>query len=186
MGAKVSSELVVNGIIAVILSVLGIMVYIWLRFEWQFGLGAAASLLHDAIVVVGLFSLFQLEFDLTIVAAVLTVIGYSINDTVVVFDRARGLAQVQEDAARRCAEPLVQRDAEPHGDDGRHHDARLLAIYFFGGPTVDGFAFAVIFGIIIGSYSSIYVASASCCISGSSATGRPGGAAGTSFGSGKA
>ena len=87
-----------------VLSFVGIMIYVWLRFEWQFALGAVASLVHDAIVVVGLFALTQIEFNLTIVAAILTVIGYSINDTVVVFDRVREvLAQVQEDAAApRC------------------------------------------------------------------------------------
>lgn len=161
VGAKVSGELVRDGVIAVLLSVLGIMFYIWLRFEWQFGLGAAASLLHDAIVVVGMFSLFQLEFNLTIVAAVLTVIGYSINDTVVVFDRVREvlrkykkmpLIEVLNLAFNETLSRTVMTVATTM--------IALLAIFFFGGPTVSGFAFAVIFGIVIGSYSSIYVASA--------------------------
>lgn len=161
VGAKVSSELVRDGVFAVLLSVLGIMIYIWLRFEWQFGLGAAASLLHDAIVVVGMFSLFQLEFDLTIVAAVLTVVGFSINDTVVVFDRVREVLRkykkmplvdvlnlaFNETLSRTVMTVLTTMLA-------------LLAILFFGGPTVRGFAIAVIFGIVIGTYSSIYVASA--------------------------
>ena len=89
VGGKVSDELVVTGIIAVGLSLLAIMFYVWLRFEWQFAVGAVVSLFHDVVVVVGVFSLFQLQFDLTIVAALLTIIGYSINDTVVVFDRVR-------------------------------------------------------------------------------------------------
>lgn len=188
VGAKVSSELVVNGIIAVILSVLGIMVYIWLRFEWQFGLGAAASLLHDAIVVVGLFSLFQLEFDLTIVAAVLTVIGYSINDTVVVFDRVREVLRKYKkmplvDVLNLSFNETLSRTVMTVATTM----LALLAIYFFGGPTVDGFAFAVIFGIIIGSYSSIYVASAVVLYFGVKRDwAAKGGAAGTSFGSGKA
>ena len=161
VGAKVSSELVRDGMIAVLLSVFGIMFYIWLRFEWQFGLGAAASLLHDAIVVVGVFSVFQLEFNLTIVAAVLTVIGYSINDTVVVFDRVREvlrkykkkpLAEVLNLALNETLSRTVMTVVTTL--------IALLAVYFFGGPTVSGFAFAVIFGILIGSYSSIYVASA--------------------------
>ena len=161
VGAKVSDELVRDGVIAVLLSVFGIMIYIWLRFEWQFGLGAAASLLHDAIVVVGMFSLFQLEFDLTIVAAVLTVVGFSINDTVVVFDRVREVLRkykkmplvevlnlaFNETLSRTVMTVLTTMLA-------------LLAILFFGGPTVRGFAIAVIFGILIGTYSSIYVASA--------------------------
>ena len=161
VGAKVSDELVRDGVLAVLLSVFGIMIYIWLRFEWQFGLGAAASLLHDAIVVVGMFSLFQIEFDLTIVAAVLTVVGFSINDTVVVFDRVREVLRkykkmplvevlnlaFNETLSRTVMTVLTTMLA-------------LLAILFFGGPTVRGFAIAVIFGIVIGTYSSIYVASA--------------------------
>jgi preprotein translocase subunit SecF len=161
VGAKVSNELVRDGVLAVLLSVLGIMIYIWLRFEWQFGLGAAASLLHDAIVVVGMFSLFQLEFNLTIVAAVLTVLGYSINDTVVVFDRVREVMRkykrtplkdllnlaFNETLSRTVMTLLTTMLA-------------LVAILAFGGPTVSGFAIAVIFGILIGTYSSIYVASA--------------------------
>ncbi|MER2507538.1 protein translocase subunit SecF [Amaricoccus sp.] len=161
VGAKVSSELVTDGILAVLLSVLGIMIYIWLRFEWQFGLGAAASLLHDAIVVVGMFSLFQLEFNLTIVAAVLTVIGYSINDTVVVFDRVREVLRKYKkmplvDVLNLAFNETLSRTVMTVATTM----IALLAIFFFGGPTVSGFAFAVIFGIVIGSYSSIYVASA--------------------------
>ncbi|PZQ51366.1 MAG: protein translocase subunit SecF [Rhodovulum sulfidophilum] len=161
VGAKVSDELVRDGVIAVLLSVFGIMIYIWLRFEWQFGLGAAASLLHDAIVVVGMFSFFQLEFDLTIVAAVLTVVGFSINDTVVVFDRVREVLRkykkmslydilnlaFNETLSRTVMTVLTTMLA-------------LVAILVFGGPTVRNFAIAVIFGILIGTYSSIYVASA--------------------------
>ncbi len=161
VGAKVSSELVTDGILAVLLSVLGIMFYIWLRFEWQFGLGAAASLLHDAIVVVGMFSLFQLEFNLTIVAAVLTVIGYSINDTVVVFDRVREVLRKYKkmplvDVLNLAFNETLSRTVMTVATTM----LALLAIFLFGGPTVSGFAFAVIFGIVIGSYSSIYVASA--------------------------
>ena len=105
-------------VLAVVLSFIGIMIYVWLRFEWQFALGAVVSLVHDAILVVGIFCLLQLEFNLTIVAAILTVIGYSINDTVVVFDRVREvLRKYKKHAAARRAEPRAQRDAEPHGDD---------------------------------------------------------------------
>jgi preprotein translocase SecF subunit len=118
VGGKVSGELVRAGALALALSFLGIMVYVWLRFEWQFALGSVLSLMHDAIMTIGLFSLLQLEFNLTIVAAVLTVIGYSINDTVVVFDRMRREpAEVQENAPEGRAEPVAERDAEPDGDD---------------------------------------------------------------------
>lgn len=160
VGAKVSDELVRDGVIAVLLSVVGIMFYIWLRFEWQFGLGAAASLLHDAIVVVGMFSLLQLEFDLTIVAAVLTVIGFSINDTVVVFDRVREVLRKYKkmplkDVLNLAFNETLSRTVMTVMTTM----IALVAILLFGGPTVNGFAIAVIFGIVIGTYSSIYVAS---------------------------
>lgn len=149
---------------------------------------AAASLLHDAIVVVGLFSVFQLEFDLTIVAAVLTVIGYSINDTVVVFDRVREVLRKYKkmplvDVLNLSFNETLSRTVMTVATTM----LALLAIYFFGGPTVDGFAFAVIFGIIIGSYSSIYVASAVVLYFGVKRDwAAKGGAAGTNFGGGKA
>ena len=161
VGAKVSGELVVDGILAVVLSFLGIMIYVWMRFEWQFALGAVASLVHDAILVVGLFALTQMEFNLTIVAAILTVIGYSINDTVVVFDRVREvlrkykrmpLADVLNLALNETLSRTVMTSSTTL--------IALIAIYLFGGPTVEGFAAAVIFGVLIGTYSSIYVASA--------------------------
>ncbi len=161
VGAKVSSELVVDGVLAVVLSFVGIMIYVWLRFEWQFALGAVASLVHDAILVVGLFALTQMEFSLTIVAAILTVIGYSINDTVVVFDRVREvlrkykkmpLADILNIALNETLSRTVMTSLTTL--------IALVAIFFFGGPVVHGFAAAVIFGVLIGTYSSIYVASA--------------------------
>ena len=114
-----------TGIIAVALSLLAIMFYVWLRFEWQFAVGAVVSLFHDVVVVVGVFSLFQLQFDLTIVAALLTIIGYSINDTVVVFDRVReNLRKYKKMPLQRRPEPLAERDAEPHDDDDLHRADR--------------------------------------------------------------
>ncbi|TPE53751.1 protein translocase subunit SecF [Amaricoccus solimangrovi] len=161
VGAKVSEELVRDGVIAVLLSVVGIMIYVWLRFEWQFGLGAAASLLHDAIVVVGLFSVFQLEFNLTIVAAVLTVLGYSINDTVVVFDRVREVLRKYKKMPLRDVLNLALNETLSRTVMTVLTTLlALIAILLFGGQTVRGFAIAVIFGILIGTYSSIYVASA--------------------------
>lgn len=161
VGAKVSSELVRNGVLAIVLSFVGIGIYVWLRYEWQFALGAVASLVHDAIVTVGIFCLFQIEFDLTIIAAILTVLGYSINDTVVVFDRVREvlrkykklpLAEVMNIALNETLSRTVMTSLTTL--------IALLAIYFFGGPVLSGFAFAVIFGVLVGTYSSIYVASA--------------------------
>lgn len=160
VGAKVSDELVRDGVLAVLLSVFAIMIYIWLRFEWQFGLGAAASLLHDAIVVVGMFSLFQLDFDLTIVAAVLTVVGFSINDTVVVFDRVREVLRKYKRMPIRDVLNLAFNETLSRTVmTVMTTMLALVAILIFGGPTVRGFSIAVIFGILIGTYSSIYVAS---------------------------
>lgn len=161
VGAKVSGELVWSGILSVALSLVAIMVYIWLRFEWQFALGAVASLLHDVIVTIGMFSLLQLEFNLTIIAAILTIIGYSINDTVVVFDRVR------ESLRKYKKTPLVEvinmalnetlsRTVMTSGTTL----IALGALLLLGGPVTAGFAFAVIWGVLVGTYSSIYVATA--------------------------
>jgi preprotein translocase subunit SecF len=161
VGSKVSAELVWDGILAVLLSFVAIMIYVWLRFEWQFSLGAVVSLIHDAILTIGVFSLFQLEFNLTIVAAILTVIGYSINDTVVVFDRVR------ENLRKYKKMPLVEVVNLSLNETFSRTVMTslttliaLLAIFFFGGGVVSGFAFAVIWGVGVGTYSSIYVATA--------------------------
>ena len=119
VGGKVSGELVRTGVIAVLLALLAIMFYVWLRFEWQFGVGAVVSLLHDVIVTVGVFSLLQLQFDLTIVAALLTIIGFSINDTVVVFDRVReNLRKYKKMPLRDVMNLALNETLEPHDDDG--------------------------------------------------------------------
>jgi preprotein translocase subunit SecF len=188
VGAKVSSELVRAGVLALLLSFVGIMIYIWLRFEWQFALGAVLSLVHDAIVTVGVFSLMQFEFNLTIIAALLTVIGYSINDTVVVFDRMREnlrkykkmpLGEVMNLALNETLSRTVMTSLTTL--------LALLAIFYFGGPVVHGFSFAVIFGVIIGTYSSIYVAGATVLWLGVKRDwSKPDGAAGTQFGDIKA
>ena len=162
VGSKVSGELIWKGVLAVLLSVAGIMIYIWMRFEWQFALGAAFSVLHDAIVTVGLFSLLQLEFNLTIVAAVLTVMGYSINDTVVIFDRVRELLRKYKkmplpELMNLALNETLSRTVMTSSTTM----LALFAIFFFGGDVVHGFATAMIFGgVIVGTYSTIYVACA--------------------------
>ncbi len=184
VGAKVSGELVRGGILAVLLSFGAIMVYVWLRFEWQFALGAVASLVHDAVVTIGVFSLLQLEFNLTIVAALLTIIGYSINDTVVVFDRVR------ENLRKFKKMPLVEvmnlslnETLSRTAMTSVTTLLALLAIYVFGGDVVDGFAFAVIWGVGVGTYSSIYVATAIVLWLGVKRDwSKPGTKAGTEFG----
>ena len=187
VGAKVSGELVRAGVLAVALSFIGIMIYIWLRFEWQFALGAVLSLIHDAIVTVGAFSLMQFEFNLTIIAALLTVIGYSINDTVVVFDRMREnlrkykkmpLAEVMNLALNETLSRTVMTSLTTL--------IALFAIFWFSGPVVHGFAFAVIFGVIVGTYSSIYVAGATVLWLGVKRDwSKPDAAAGAKFGDAK-
>jgi preprotein translocase subunit SecF len=161
VGAKVSSELARSGFLAVGLAFLAVMVYVWLRFEWQFSVGAVISLIHDAILTVGIFSILRLEFNLTIVAAILTVIGYSINDTVVVFDRVREnlrkykklpLVEVMNLSLNETLSRTVMTSATTL--------LALLAIYFFGGDVISGFAFAVMWGVLVGTYSSIYLATA--------------------------
>ena len=122
VGPKVSGELIMTAIIAVTLAVGAILVYIWLRFEWQFALGAVAALVHDVILTIGIFSLLQIRFDLATIAAILTIIGYSINDTVVIFDRLReNPPQIQEDGASGGDEPLGERNTVAHAHDLGHH-----------------------------------------------------------------
>ena len=121
VGPAVSSELRMTGIIAVLVGLLAISAYVWFRFEWQFAVGVVVSLMHDVLLVAGIFSLFQLEFDLSIVAALLTILGYSVNDTVVVSDRIReNLRKYKRMDARRAAQHLDQRDAVAHHPDRRH------------------------------------------------------------------
>jgi preprotein translocase subunit SecF len=161
VGGKVSGELVQTGIIAVVVALFAIMVYVWLRFEWQFGVGAVVSLLHDVIVTVGVFSVLQLQFDLTIVAALLTIIGFSINDTVVVFDRVReNLRKYKKMPLRDVMNLALNETLSRTFMTVFTVLIALFALLLFGGPVVFGFAFAVIFGILCGTYSSIWVASA--------------------------
>ncbi len=129
VGPKVSQELVLTAFMSVAAAVVAILVYIWLRFEWQFSVGLVAALMHDVIVTIGIFVLFQIKFDLTTVAALLTILGYSVNDTVVIFDRLRAARephQVQAAAAARPDEPVGQRDAEPDDHDCRDHADRAF------------------------------------------------------------
>jgi len=162
VGAKVSAELFRNGVLALVLSCVAIMVYIWLRFEWQFAVGSVVSLIHDAVVTVGLFSLLQIEFNLTSIAAILTVIGYSLNDTVVVFDRMR--ENLRKYKKRPLADVLNLSLNETFSRTVMTSSSTLialLALLVFGGPIVYGFALAMIVGgVIAGTYSSIYVAGA--------------------------
>jgi len=159
VGPKVGAELIEAGIWAVSLSILAIVVYIWFRFEWQFAVGALVALLHDVIITLGLFSVLRLEFDLTTVAAVLTLAGYSINDTVVVYDRVR------EKLRRYKKMPLVEllnlalnKTLSRTILTSLTTLAAVLSLLFLGGDVLRNFSAALAFGIVIGTYSTIYVA----------------------------
>ena len=159
VGPTVSQELIESGTLAVILAIFGVLVYIWLRFEWQFSVGAVIALVHDVVLTIGMFSALQIEFGLPIIAAILTIVGYSLNDTVVVYDRVR------ENLRKYKKMPL------PELIDLSINDVlsrtvvtsittliALLALYILGGEVIRGFVFAMIWGVVIGTYSSIFVA----------------------------
>ncbi len=159
VGPKVSGELVEAGIIAVLAAVAAVLVYIWFRFEWQFGVGAVVALVHDVLLTIGFFSLTQLEFNLSIIAALLTIVGYSLNDTVVVYDRVR------ENLRRYRKMPLPdlfnKSINETLARTVMTSVTTLLALgslYLFGGEVISGFTAAMIWGVFIGTYSSIFVA----------------------------
>lgn len=159
VGPKVSGELIKTAFLAVGASLLLICIYIWMRFEWQFSVGALVSLFHDVIVTIGLFAVLQIRFDLTTIAAILTIIGYSINDTVVIFDRLR------ENLRKYKTTPLIDlmnlSVNETLGRTVMTSGTTLMALVvllFLGGDVIRGFVFAITFGIVIGTYSSLYVA----------------------------
>ncbi|HEX7815778.1 protein translocase subunit SecF [Dyella sp.] len=160
VGSQVGEELRSDGIIAVILVIVGIMLYLWIRFEWRFAVAALLTEVHDALVTVGIFALTQREFDLTVLASVLAVVGYSINDKVVVFDRIRELFRLArkaepEEVLNRSINSTLSRTIITSLFTG----ITMAALYFFGGPVVHGFAITMLIGIVVGTLSSIFVAS---------------------------
>jgi len=161
VGPKVSGELIQTAAIAVVLAIAAVLIYIWLRFEWQFALGAVAALVHDVILTIGIFSELQIKFDLAIIAALLTIVGYSLNDTVVVFDRVR--ENLRRYKKKPLAEVLNISINETLSRTVMTSVTTLLALislFVLGGDVIRGFVFAMIWGVIIGTYSSIFVASA--------------------------
>ena len=159
VGPKVSSELLKSGIIAISLSLILMLIYIWIRFEWQFSLGAIAALFHDVIVTLGLFSFLNLEINLSIVAAVLTIVGYSMNDTVVIFDRVReNLKKYSDIKIYELTNISINETLSRTLITSITTLLALLSIFFFGGEILKGFSLAMIFGVIFGTYSSIYIA----------------------------
>ena len=159
VGPTVSGELIEAGVLAIILAVGMMLVYIWFRFEWQFSVGAVVALVHDVVITLGVFAILQLEFNLSIIAALLTIVGYSMNDTVVVYDRVREklrkykrmpLAELLDLAVNKTLSRTVMTSVTTL--------LALLSLYIFGGEVIRGFTFAMIWGILIGTYSSIFVA----------------------------
>lgn len=159
VGPKVSGELLWSAIIAVAVTSIGILAYIWLRFEWQFALGGVLALLHDVFITIGVFALFQLKFDLTTVAALLTILGYSINDTVVVFDRLReNLVKYKTMPLREVMNLSVNETLSRTLMTSVTTLIAVGAMMVFGGDVIRGFCFAIFIGIVFGTYSSVYVA----------------------------
>lgn len=159
VGPKVSSELVWTSVLAVAVTSIAIMAYIWMRFEWQMALGGVLALLHDVFITVGIFAFFQLKFDLTIIAALLTILGYSINDTVVVFDRLR--ENLQKYKTMPLREIMNLSVNETLSRTLMTSITTLIAVgslLVFGGDVIRGFSFAIFMGVLLGTYSSVYVA----------------------------
>ncbi len=159
VGPKVSAELLKSGVIAIGLSLGAMLIYIWIRFEWQFSLGAIVALFHDIIITLGFFSLLNLEINLSIVAAVLTIVGYSMNDTVVIFDRVReNLKKFSDIKIYEITNISINETLSRTIITSITTLLALLSIFIFGGAILKGFSFAMILGVIIGTYSSIYIA----------------------------
>ena len=159
VGPKVSAELLKSGVIAISVALVLMLIYIWIRFEWQFSLGAILALFHDVIVTLGLFSLFELEINLSIIAAILTIVGYSMNDTVVIFDRVReNLRKYSDIKIYELTNISINETLSRTLITSVTTLLALLSIFFFGGEILKGFSLAMIFGVVFGTYSSIYIA----------------------------
>ena len=159
VGPKVSGELIKSGVIAIVVAVFAMLIYIWFRFEWQFSLGAVLALIHDVILTIGVFCFTQLEFNLPIIAAILAIVGYSMNDTVVVYDRVR------ENLRKHRSKPIdnllnlsINETLSRTIITSITTLLALVSLYIFGGSVIKGFTFAMIWGVIVGTYSSIFVA----------------------------
>jgi preprotein translocase subunit SecF len=159
VGPKVSGELTQQGILAVVLAIFCVLFYIWFRFEWQFAVGGVISLLHDVVLTIGLFCLIGLEFNLSIVAAILTIVGYSLNDTVVVFDRIREFLRKYKSMPLADLIDFSMNSVLPRTlMTSVTTLIALSSLYIFGGEVISGFTFAIIWGIFVGTYSSLYIA----------------------------
>lgn len=161
VGPKVSGELIKTAVIAVLLAIGAVLIYIWLRFEWQFALGAVAALVHDVVLTIGVFSELQIKFDLAIIAALLTIVGYSLNDTVVVFDRVReNLRKYKKLDLKEVMNLSINETLSRTVMTSVTTLLALISLFVLGGDVIRGFVFAMIWGVIVGTYSSIFIASA--------------------------
>lgn len=161
VGPKVSGELVWTAVEAVIAAIVAVLFYIWLRFEWQFSVGAVAALVHDVVLTIGIFSLVQIKFDLAIIAALLTIVGYSLNDTVVVFDRVReNLRKFKKLSLKEVLNMSINETLSRTVMTSVTTLIALVSLFVLGGDVIRGFVFAMIWGVIVGTYSSVFIASA--------------------------
>jgi len=160
VGPTVSGELIRDGTIAVVAAIFAVLLYIWFRFEWQFSIGAVAALVHDVILTIGIFCLLQLEFNLSIIAAILTIVGYSLNDTVVVFDRIReNLRKFKKMELSDLVDLSLNETLSRTILTSVTTLLALGSLYIFGGQVIRGFTFAMIWGVVVGTYSSVFIAS---------------------------
>ena len=160
VGPKVSSELLKSGIISICLALFAMLFYIWIRFEWQFSLGSIVALFHDVVITLGIFSLFSIEINLSIVAAVLTIVGYSMNDTVVIYDRIReNLSKFNRINITEISDISINETLSRTLITSVTTLLALFSIFILGGEILKGFSFAMIVGVFIGTYSSIFIAS---------------------------
>lgn len=160
VGPKVSGELIQTAIFAVIAAIAAVLVYIWLRFEWQFAVGAVVALIHDVTLTIGVFALVEIKFDLAIIAALLTIVGYSLNDTVVVFDRVReNLRKYKKMPLAQLLNLSINETLSRTIMTSFTTMVALIALFVLGGDVIRGFVFAMMWGIFVGTYSSIFVAS---------------------------
>ncbi len=160
IGSQVGDELVLDGSLAILYAIMGILIYVTMRFEWRFSVGSVIALVHDVIITTGVFAITQMDFDLTILAALLAVIGYSLNDTIVVFDRVReNFKALRKKTATEVFNISINQTLSRTIITSLTTLLVLLALFFIGGEMIHGFAFALIVGIVVGTYSSIFVAS---------------------------
>ena len=159
VGPQVSRELIQTGLLAVIAAISSMLIYIWFRFEWQFSVGAVMALVHDVILTIGVFSLLQLDFNLSILAAILTIVGYSMNDTVVVYDRVReNLRKYKKMDISELLDIAINQTLSRTVMTSVTTLLALIALYTLGGEVIRGFTFAMIWGVLVGTYSSIFIA----------------------------